>query len=255
MTTMHRDAILETRGLTKRFGQFTANEDIGVSFPRGQLTAIIGPNGAGKSTFFNMVSGAFAPSAGEIRFDGRDITGLAQHRFAHLGIAKSFQVTNLFPDLTVLENVRVAVQALDSGFDCWRPRAARRDWIEKAERLLERVQLQDKRGFRAERLSHGEQRALEIAVALASDPKLLLLDEPTAGMSPEETRSMMDLILALVAERTVALVEHKMKLIMGVSDRIVVLHQGRLLAQGSPAEIRANEDVQRVYLGHGGQHR
>ncbi|MGQ2999569.1 MULTISPECIES: ABC transporter ATP-binding protein [Variovorax] len=252
---MHRDAILETRGLTKRFGQFTANEDIGVSFPRGQLTAIIGPNGAGKSTFFNMVSGAFAPSAGEIRFDGRDITGLAQHRFAHLGIAKSFQVTNLFPDLTVLENVRVAVQALDSGFDCWRPRAARRDWIEKAERLLERVQLQDKRGFRAERLSHGEQRALEIAVALASDPKLLLLDEPTAGMSPEETRSVMDLILALVAERTVALVEHKMKLIMGVSDRIVVLHQGRLLAQGSPAEIRANEDVQRVYLGHGGQHR
>ena len=255
MTTMQQDAILETRGLTKRFGQFTANEDIGVSFPRGQLTAIIGPNGAGKSTFFNMVSGAFAPSAGEIRFDGRDITGLAQHRFAHLGIAKSFQVTNLFPDLTVLENVRVAVQALDSGFDCWRPRAARRDWIEKAERLLERVQLQDKRGFRAERLSHGEQRALEIAVALASDPKLLLLDEPTAGMSPEETRSMMDLILALVAERTVALVEHKMKLIMGVSDRIVVLHQGRLLAQGSPAEIRANEDVQRVYLGHGGQHR
>ncbi|WP_431512499.1 ABC transporter ATP-binding protein [Variovorax sp. DAIF25] len=255
MTTTHRDAILETRGLTKRFGQFTANEDIGVSFPRGQLTAIIGPNGAGKSTFFNMVSGAFAPSAGEIRFDGRDITGLAQHRFAHLGIAKSFQVTNLFPELTVLENVRVAVQALDSGFDCWRPRAARRDWIEKAERLLERVQLQDKRGFRAERLSHGEQRALEIAVALASDPKLLLLDEPTAGMSPEETRSVMDLILALVAERTVALVEHKMKLIMGVSDRIVVLHQGRLLAQGSPAEIRANEDVQRVYLGHGGQHR
>ncbi|MBS74955.1 MULTISPECIES: ABC transporter ATP-binding protein [unclassified Variovorax] len=252
---MSAEAILETRGLTKRFGQFTANEDIGVSFPRGQLTAIIGPNGAGKSTFFNMVSGAFAPSAGEIRFDGRDITGLAQHRFAHLGIAKSFQVTNLFPDLTVLENVRVAVQALDSGFDCWRPRAARRDWIEKAERLLERVQLQDKRGFRAERLSHGEQRALEIAVALASDPKLLLLDEPTAGMSPEETRSVMDLILALVAERTVALVEHKMKLIMGVSDRIVVLHQGRLLAQGSPAEIRANEDVQRVYLGHGGQHR
>ncbi|MFS2053640.1 ABC transporter ATP-binding protein [Variovorax sp. Varisp41] len=252
---MSAEAILETRGLTKRFGQFTANEDIGVSFPRGQLTAIIGPNGAGKSTFFNMVSGAFAPSAGEIRFDGRDITGLAQHRFAHLGIAKSFQVTNLFPDLTVLENVRVAVQALDSGFDWWRPRAARRDWIEKAERLLERVQLQDKRGFRAERLSHGEQRALEIAVALASDPKLLLLDEPTAGMSPEETRSVMDLILALVAERTVALVEHKMKLIMGVSDRIVVLHQGRLLAQGSPAEIRANEDVQRVYLGHGGQHR
>lgn len=252
MTTMHRDAILETRGLTKRFGQFTANEDIGVSFPRGQLTAIIGPNGAGKSTFFNMVSGAFAPSAGEIRFDGRDITGLAQHRFAHLGIAKSFQVTNLFPDLTVLENVRVAVQALDSGFDCWRPRAARRDWIEKAERLLERVQLQDKRGFRAERLSHGEQRALEIAVALASDPKLLLLDEPTAGMGPEETKEMVALLRRLGESRTILLVEHKMKMILGLSERILVLHHGRLIADGTPSEIQADREVRRVYLGQSG---
>jgi branched-chain amino acid transport system ATP-binding protein len=251
MNTADPQPILETRGVTKRFGQFTANEGISVVFPRGQLTAIIGPNGAGKSTFFNMVSGAFAPTEGEIWFDGRQITGLAQHRFAHLGIAKSFQVTNLFPDLTVLENVRVAVQALESGFDFWRPRASRRDWIDKAERLLERVQLQDKRAFRAARLSHGEQRALEMAVALAADPKLLLLDEPTAGMSPEETRTIMDLILALAEERTVALVEHKMKLIMGVSDRIVVLHQGRLLAQGSPDDIRTNDEVKRVYLGKG----
>ena len=251
MTSTNQDAILETRGVTKRFGQFTANEGISVVFPRGQLTAIIGPNGAGKSTFFNMVSGAFAPTEGAIWFDGREITGLAQHRFAHLGIAKSFQVTNLFPDLSVLENVRVAVQALESGFDFWRPRASCRDWIDKAERLLQRVGLQDKRAFRAARLSHGEQRALEMAVALAADPKLLLLDEPTAGMSPEETRTIMDLILALAQERTVALVEHKMKLIMGVSDRIVVLHQGRLLAQGSPDDIRANEEVRRVYLGKG----
>lgn len=251
MMTQQNDTILETRGLTKRFGQFTANEGISVRFPRGRLTAIIGPNGAGKSTFFNMISGAFPPSEGAIWFDGREITGLAQHRYAHLGIAKSFQVTNLFPDLSVLENVRVAVQALESGFDIWRPRAARHAWVEKAEHLLERVQLQDKRGFRAARLSHGEQRALELAVALAADPKLLLLDEPTAGMSPEETHAIMDLILALARERTVALVEHKMKLIMGVSDSIVVLHQGRLLAQGSPDDIRANEEVRRVYLGKG----
>lgn len=248
---MSGEVLLETRGLTKRFGQFTANEDIAVGFPKGRLTAIIGPNGAGKSTFFNMVSGAFAPSAGTISFEGRDITGLAAHRFARTGIAKSFQVTNLFPGLSLLENVRIAVQALESSFDLWRSRSSRAEWVEKAERLLLRVGLQDKRGFRVDRLSHGEQRALEIAVALAADPKLLLLDEPTAGMSPEETKTIMGLILELVQERTVALVEHKMKLVMGVSDRIVVLHQGRLLAQGSPDDIRANDEVRRVYLGKG----
>jgi branched-chain amino acid transport system ATP-binding protein len=248
---MSEAVLLQTRGLTKRFGEFTANEDIGVSFPKGRLTAIIGPNGAGKSTFFNMVSGAFAPSAGTILFEGRDITRLATHQFARTGIAKSFQVTNLFPGLTVLENVRIAVQALESSFDLWRSRSARAEWGDKAERLLCRVGLEDKRASRVDRLSHGEQRALEIAVALAADPKLLLLDEPTAGMSPEETKKIMALILQLVQERTVALVEHKMKLIMGVSDRIVVLHQGRLLAEGTPDDIRANDVVKRVYLGKG----
>lgn len=244
-------ALLETRSVTKRFGKFTANEGISVSFPRGKLTSIIGPNGAGKSTFFNMVSGAFAPSSGSIIFAGQDVTGLAPHRFAHIGIAKSFQVTNLFPSLTLLENVRIAVQAVECSYDLWSSRGSRTDWIEKAERLLERVGLLGKRSFRVDRLSHGEQRALEIAVALASDPKLLLLDEPTAGMSPEETRAIMKLILALVQERTVALVEHKMKLIMGVSDRIIVLHQGKLLAQGAPDDIRTNDEVKRVYLGKG----
>lgn len=248
---MNHASILETRGITKRFGEFIANSNISVNFPRGKLTAIIGPNGAGKSTFFNMVSGSFAPSEGEIIFDGENVTGLAQHRFAHLGIAKSFQVTNLFPSLTVLENVRVAVQAIESGFDLWTPRATRTDWTNKAEALLKRVGLAGKRRLRTDRLSHGEQRSLEIAVALASDPKLLLLDEPTAGMSPEETRGMMDLILELVQERTVALVEHKMKLVMGVSDQIIVLHQGMLLAQGSPDDIRGNDEVKRVYLGKG----
>ena len=248
---MNHAFILQTRGITKRFGLFTANENITVDFPRGKLTAIIGPNGAGKSTFFNMISGGFAPSAGAIHFDGQDVTGLPQYRYAHLGIAKSFQVTNLFPSLSVLENVRVAVQAIESSFELWRPRGSRSDWVEKAENLLKRVGLHDKRRFRTDRLSHGEQRSLELAVALASEPKLLLLDEPTAGMSPEETRVIMDLILQLVQERTVALVEHKMKLVMGVSDQIIVLHQGKLLAQGGPDDIRANDEVKRVYLGKG----
>jgi branched-chain amino acid transport system ATP-binding protein len=244
-------SILSTRNVTKKFGGFTANKDISVDFLRGKLTAIIGPNGAGKSTFFNMVSGSFAPTAGDILFDGQNVVGLKQHQFAKVGISKSFQITNLFPALSVLENVRVAVQSLDSVYNIWTPRARHVEWVEKAEALLELVGLQDRRRDRAANLAHGEQRSLEIAVALACDPKLLLLDEPTAGMSPEETRVIMDLILKLLEHRTISLVEHKMKLIMGVSDSIIVLHQGQLLVQGTPDEIRSNEDVKRVYLGKG----
>lgn len=248
---MSSTPILVTHGISKKFGGFTANQDISVSFPRGKLTAIIGPNGAGKSTFFNMVSGSFAPTSGKIHFDGDDVTGLPQHRFAHIGIAKSFQITNVFPNLSVLENVRVAVQGVNSNFNLWTPRERISEWRHRAETLLSRVGLHSKRKVMAEKLSHGELRCLEIAIALACDPKLLLLDEPTAGMSPEETRSIMDLILELVSERTIALVEHKMKLVMGVSDQIIVLHQGKLLAQGTPDDIRAHEDVKRVYLGKG----
>ncbi|MFZ6646192.1 ABC transporter ATP-binding protein [Undibacterium sp. TJN25] len=244
-------SLLSTRGVTKKFGGFTANKDVSVDFPRGKLTAIIGPNGAGKSTFFNLVSGGLAPTSGEILFEGKNVVGLKQHQFAKVGISKSFQITNLFPALSVLENVRVAVQSLHSVYDLWSPRSKHAEWVEKAESLLQLVGLQDRRRDRAENLAHGEQRSLEIAVALACDPKLLLLDEPTAGMSPEETRVIMDLILKLLEHRTIGLVEHKMKLIMGVSDSIIVLHQGELLVQGTPDEIRANEEVKRVYLGKG----
>jgi branched-chain amino acid transport system ATP-binding protein len=243
--------LLSTRHVTKKFGGFTANHDVSVDFHRGKLTAIIGPNGAGKSTFFNMVSGGLEPTSGEIWFDGRNVVGLKQHEFAKVGISKSFQITNLFPALTVLENVRLAVQSLHSVYDIWTPRSAHAEWVAKAESLLELVGLQDRRRDRAGDLAHGEQRGLEIAVALACDPQLLLLDEPTAGMSPEETRAIMQLILKLLEHRTIGLVEHKMKLIMGVSDSIIVLHQGRLLVQGSPDEIRSNEEVKRVYLGKG----
>jgi branched-chain amino acid transport system ATP-binding protein len=235
--------------LTRHFGGFVANRDISVSFPRGKLTAIIGPNGAGKSTFFNMISGGLKPTAGDILFEGRSAVGVKQHHFARIGISKSFQITNLFRNLSVLENVRVAVQAIHSSFDLWSSRAKHGEWVDQAEALLRMVGLQERRRDRADSLAHGEQRSLEIAVALASDPKLLLLDEPTAGMSPEETRGIMDLILKLLERRTIGLVEHKMKLVMGVSDNIIVLHHGELLAQGTPDEIRSNDEVKLVYLG------
>ena len=242
-------AMLEVTGLGKRFGAFVALKHVSVAFPAGQLTAIIGPNGAGKSTFFNVISGAFPPSSGTVRFEGRDITGLAQHQFARIGIAKSFQITTVFKQLSAFENVRVAAQMRQARFELFQPRAALREVAAQAEALLERVGLADLRHKNAGDLAHGQQRALEIAMALAPQPRLLLMDEPTAGMSPEETGVMMDLITTLAAERTVVLVEHKMKLVMGICQRLVVLHQGELLAQGTPAEIRANTEVKRVYLG------
>jgi branched-chain amino acid transport system ATP-binding protein len=243
------DVILHTEAVGKSFGEFKALAGITASFPRGKLTAIIGPNGAGKSTYFNLISGAFPPSTGRIVFEGSDITGTAQHRYARLGIAKSFQITTVFPQVSTLENVRVASQALLSRYDIWRPRGDLAGLVEKAAELLSVVGIYRHRDRLAGSLAHGEQRALEIAMALASNPRLLLLDEPTAGMSPEETRAMMDLIVRLASERTVILVEHKMKLVMGISDRLLVLHHGELLAEGTPDDIRRNETVKRVYLG------
>jgi branched-chain amino acid transport system ATP-binding protein len=241
--------ILRTTGVSKMFGKFIALNNISAEFERGVITSIIGPNGAGKSTYFNLLSGAFRPTTGKVEFEGRDVTNLPQHRFAHLGIAKSFQITNIFPHLTVHENVRVGLQAFVSRYDIWRPRSMLLGLAERADELLALVGLKDRRVRRARDLAHGEQRALEIGMALAADPRLLLLDEPTAGMSPEETRIMMDLIVRLAGERTVILVEHKMKLVMGISHRVLVLHHGELLAQGTPAEVRQNEQVKRVYLG------
>ena len=243
------DVILRTESVGKQFGKFTALKEITAEFRRGAITSIIGPNGAGKSTYFNLLSGAFSPTSGRVLFEGRDVTGLPQHRFAHMGVAKSFQITNVFPQLSTHENIRVALQALVSRYDIWSPRSRRTDLVLRADELLELVGLQDRRERLAGTLAHGEQRALEVGMALASRPKLLLLDEPTAGMSPEETRVMMDLIVRLAQERTVILVEHKMKLVMGISDRLLVLHHGELLAEGTPAEIRQNETVKRVYLG------
>jgi len=243
--------ILVAEGLTRHFGKFVALKNVSVAFEGGKLSAIIGPNGAGKSTFFNVLSGAFRPTSGRIVFDGKDITGAKQHEFARMGIAKSFQITNLFPQLSAHENVRVAAQMRHARFDILTPRASMTRLIERADALLERVGLAAARNQPARDLAHGQQRSLEIAMALACDPRLLLLDEPTAGMSPEETITMMDLIVQLAAERTVILVEHKMKLVMGICQRLIVLHHGELLAEGTPEDIRANDEVRRVYLGQG----
>jgi branched-chain amino acid transport system ATP-binding protein len=245
------DTFLEATGIGKRFGRFRALSDISVRFRAGELCAIIGPNGAGKSTFFNILSGSLAPSEGRVRFQGRDVTGLAPHAYARLGIAKSFQITNVFRQLSAHENVRVAAQMRHSRFDFLTPRSRLRAAGEQAHALLERVGLGALAHRTAGDLAHGQQRALEVAMALAADPQLLLMDEPTAGMSPEETTVMMDLITRLAAERTVILVEHKMKLVMGICRRLIVLHHGEFLAEGTPDDIRANAEVRRVYLGQG----
>ena len=241
--------LLRTEGLTRAYGSLIAVAGVDVSVKRGELRSIIGPNGAGKTTFFRLISGETAPSSGRIWFDGREITGLPQHETARLGIAKSYQITNVFPHLSVLENVRVAVQGHARSFNFWSRSDRLIDVRERAVKILESIGLAAKLDRVAAHLSHGEKRHLELGIALASDPALLLLDEPTAGMSPEETDATMLLIRELATGRTVVLVEHKMKVVMRISDRITVLHQGHVLAEGTPEEIRTNERVQQTYLG------
>jgi len=248
---MMQAPLLAARSLTKSFDGFVANREISLDLNKGELVSIIGPNGAGKSTLFNMLSGCLSPDSGSLMFKGIDLIGVPTHRFVRCGIAKSFQITSVFPALSVLENVCAAVQAVDRPFDIWTRRSCLRQHVEKATGILANVGLLDKRHARADSISHGEQRSLEIAIALASDPELLLLDEPTAGMSPEETRSVISLVERIRSSRTIALVEHKMKLIMEISDRIIVLHQGEVLAVGTPATIQMDENVKRVYLGTG----
>jgi branched-chain amino acid transport system ATP-binding protein len=221
----------------------------------GELRAVIGPNGAGKSTFFKLIAGEVAPTSGRIVFDGEDVTGLPQHALSRRGIAKSFQVTTIFPSLTVFENVRIAAQCRRTILNCWTS-AARVPGIDATARdLLRLVDLDGKANEPAGRIGHGLQRHLEIGIALACAPRLLLLDEPTAGMSPEETERTIALIRRIAAGRTVVVVEHKMKVVMEIADRITVLHQGTILAEGRPDEVRADHRVQDVYLGTRGRDR
>jgi branched-chain amino acid transport system ATP-binding protein len=241
--------VLRTESLSRSFGSLLAVNRVDVAVHKGELRSIIGPNGAGKSTFFRLIAGEMPPTSGRIWFEERDITGMPQHDVARLGIAKSYQITNVFPHLTVLENVRVAVQGHGRAFNFWSRADALTGIAARARELLDTVGLGGKAALPAAHLSHGEKRHLELAIALATEPTLLLLDEPTAGMSPEETDETTTLIRRLAEGRTVVLVEHKMKVVMRISDRITVLHQGEVLAEGTPEEIRANEAVRRTYLG------
>jgi branched-chain amino acid transport system ATP-binding protein len=243
--------MLEVEAVGKQFGALAALSRVSLSVSPGQVFSVIGPNGAGKSTLFNVISGLHAPTTGHVRFDGEDITGLPPEQVNRRGLAKTFQITNLFPEISVLDNVRVAAQsrAPESGRlrSLWR----RPDVDDTALRLLEAFGLARRADELAENLSHGEQRYLEICLALATAPRLLLLDEPTAGMTPGETRDATALIRRIARERglTLLLIEHDMSVVMGISDRVAVLHFGEKIAEGTPEEIRNDPHVIDAYLG------
>jgi branched-chain amino acid transport system ATP-binding protein len=240
--------VLRTEALTIRFGGLTALDGINFEVQRGEIRAIIGPNGAGKSTFFNCLTGVLRPSSGRIFFNGEDITGLAPDRISQKGIARSYQITNILPNATTLENVRIAVQSRRHSWSMLRHHSAYRDIMDKAEAVLESVGLRAKADELAATLSHGEQRNLEIGIALATEPQLLCLDEPTAGMSAAETHDTMELVRRIAKDHTILIVEHDMQVVMALAQRITVLHYGDLLAEGTPAEIQQNPRVLEVYL-------
>ena len=242
------NAFLRTEDLTVRFGGLTALNQVNFAVGRDEIRAIIGPNGAGKSTFFNCLTGVLRPSSGHILFDGGDITGLSPDRISHRGIARSYQITNILPNATALENVRIAAQSRRHGWSLLAHHRAYRDIIAKAEAVLEAVGLLTKAYELAANLSHGEQRNLEVGIALATEPQLLCLDEPTAGMSAAETQDTMALVRAIAKNLTILIVEHDMQVVMELAHRITVLHYGEILAEGTPAEIQENPRVLEVYL-------
>jgi branched-chain amino acid transport system ATP-binding protein len=244
-------ALLETKELTKAFGALTAVNAVSLDVEAGSLHSIIGPNGAGKTTLFNLLTGTFPPSSGRILLDGRDITGTPASRVAHLGLARSYQRTTVFPAFSLLDNVWVAAFATGRSWRglMWRKTERYAEVTARARQALADVGLAGKADAPAREISHGEQRQLELAIALAAAPRVLLLDEPAAGLSPEETRKMVALVRSLKGRYTIVLIEHKMDIIMSVSDRISVMHFGSLIAEGTPAEIQKNPEVRRAYLG------
>jgi branched-chain amino acid transport system ATP-binding protein len=244
------DALLKIEGLTKRFGGVLASDNVVLDVARGELHAIIGPNGAGKTTLIGQLAGEIAPDAGRIHFGGQDITALPVHSRSLLGLARTFQITSLFPDFTALDNVALAVQAhAGHSFRFWRPAREEPELREPARAALERVGLSHRANTMLSSMSHGEHRQLELAIALASKPSMLLLDEPMAGLGPDESARMVRTLRELKRELTILLIEHDMAAVFALADRITVLVYGRVIASGDPASIRANAEVRQAYLG------
>jgi branched-chain amino acid transport system ATP-binding protein len=242
--------MLEVRGLTKQFGALRASDGIDFDVAEGETHAVIGPNGAGKTTFIGQLAGNLRPDSGTVRFAGSDITAFPAPRRARLGLARSFQITSVYPDFSVLQNVALAIQAhAGHSFRFWRDARSDPALIEPAKKILNDLGLAERSQVLAGNLAHGEQRQLEVAIALATAPRLLLLDEPMAGMGIEESRRMIALLASLKRRHTIILVEHDMDAVFRLADRISVLVYGRLIASGTPEKIRANEEVRRAYLG------
>lgn len=249
MTSNH-DIWLEAKGLTRRFGGLTANQDVNISLRPGQIHALLGPNGAGKSTCINMLSGDMPPSEGSIYYKGKEITKLGANQRSLIGLGRSYQRTNIFPEFTVLENCRLAAQSRNQrAWSVFSNAEKYDDYIEQAKAAIKEAGLTDREDRIASHLSHGEQRQLEIAMVLATKAQVLLLDEPLAGMGSDEAAQMAKLLNELKKTRAILLVEHDMDTVFAISDVITVLVDGKLLATGSPSEIRANDEVQRAYLG------
>jgi len=240
--------LLATEALAVRFGGLRALSNVDFAVAAGEIRAIIGPNGAGKSTFFNCLTGVLRPTSGHIRFAGQDITGLSPDRISQRGIARSYQITNILPNATVFENVRIAAQSRHHSWNLFVHHRSFPDLADKAAAALEAVGLRQKADELAANLSHGEQRNLEIGMALATEPRLLCLDEPTAGMSAAETGATMDLVRQIAEGLTILIVEHDMQVVMGLAHRITVFNYGEILAEGTPAEIQSNPRVLEVYL-------
>ena len=242
--------VLSIEHLNRSFGNLVVTDDISLAIAEGERHIIIGPNGAGKTTLINQIGGQLKPSSGRIFVKGRDITGAAPHRISRMGVARTFQRNNLFHNLSVIENLRLALEVrFGNPLDCLTAVGRNTALIERARKLMAQVHLDGDGARIARNLSYGEQRQLEIGVALASEPELLLLDEPTSGMSPAETSRMIDLIAALPRKLAVLMIEHDMKVVFSVADRITVLYYGKVLASGSPTEIQTNDRVREVYLG------
>jgi branched-chain amino acid transport system ATP-binding protein len=249
---MDSEIIFETIDLRREFGALVAVDNVSIKVRKNTLHAIIGPNGAGKTTFFNLLSGNIEPTSGKVLYKGRDITHQPVHRTIHFGIGRSFQISNIFPNLTVFENIRLAAQALGTdNFKFWQAASAFKQYEQRTWEVLERVGLKERANAFARTLAHGDQRKLELGMILAPNPEVLLLDEPTAGMAAEQVPELIALIQEIqrAGDKTVMLVEHNMNVVMSVSDRITVMHQGAVLAEGTPAEITANKEVQTAYLG------